>query len=254
MSTFQIILSVVLLFAGMVSFLEIGLRLGRGVAEGPGKALSALAGAVFGLMGLLIAFTFSGAAERFETRRQLIVAEKNAIDTAYLRIDLLPFPRQAPLRDSFRRYLDARLAFYAKLGDSAAAKAEIARVTALQQDIWSQVITACREGCQPPITVFVLASLTEMFDITTTRAVALQTHPPPVVFMLLGLLPLICSLLAGYDAAGKGRSLMHILAFAVILTITIYTILDYEYPRAGFLIRLDATDQILIDLRNSMNH
>jgi hypothetical protein len=53
-----------------------------------------------------------------------------------------------------------------------------------------------------------------------------------LVFVLLALLPMICSLLAGYDAAGKGRSLMHMLGFAVILAITIYIIIDYEYPRA----------------------
>jgi len=253
MRTSQIILVVVLLFAGMLAFLEIGLRLGRRATEGIGKAFSTLAGAVFALMGLLIAFTFSGAATRYEARRQLIVAETNAIGTAYLRIDLLPLPRQEPLRDSFRRYLDARLAFYRKLGDLVAAKAEMARVEALQQDIWSQTITACREGCSPPVTAFVLASLNEMIDITTTRTVALQTHPPTVVFLLLALLPLICSLLAGYDAADKGRSLMHILGFVVILTITIFIILDYEYPRSGLFVHLDATDQILVDLRNRMN-
>ena len=65
---------------------------------------------------------------------------------------------------------------------------------------------------------------------------------------------MICSLLAGYDAAGKGRSLVHMLGFAVILTITIYIILDYEYPRAGYFISLDATDQILVNLRHNMSH
>ena len=40
-------------------------------------------------MALLIAFTFSGAAARFDSRRQLVVEESNCIGTAYLRIDLL---------------------------------------------------------------------------------------------------------------------------------------------------------------------
>jgi hypothetical protein len=58
-------------------------------------------------MGLLIAFTFSGAASRFDTRRQLVVEEANAIGTAYLRLDLLPASAQSALRESFRRYLEA---------------------------------------------------------------------------------------------------------------------------------------------------
>ena len=45
-------------------------------------------GAVFALLGLLLAFTFAGAASRFDDRRKLIVEESNAIGTAYLRLDL----------------------------------------------------------------------------------------------------------------------------------------------------------------------
>jgi hypothetical protein len=79
-------------------------------------------GSVFGLLGLLVAFTFSGASSRFDTRRHLIVEETNAIGTAYLRLDVLPSTVQPALRDSFRRYLDSRLAIYRKLPDAAAAK------------------------------------------------------------------------------------------------------------------------------------
>ena len=58
--------------------------------DGSIAGLGAIEGAVFGLMGLLIAFTFSGAASRFEARRQLILQETNAIGTAYLSLYLLP--------------------------------------------------------------------------------------------------------------------------------------------------------------------
>ena len=61
---------------------------------------------------LLVAFTFSGAAARFDTRRQLIVEETNAIGTASLRLDLLPAAVQPPLRAHFRQYVAARLEVY----------------------------------------------------------------------------------------------------------------------------------------------
>jgi hypothetical protein len=253
MTTTAIVLIVLLLFGGMLAFLEIGLRLGKSTG-GASKAFTPLSGAVFGLMGLLIAFSFSGASTRFETKRQLIVAEKNAIETAYLRIDLLPVPRQEKMRDSFRQYLDSRLAFYQKIGDRQAAAAEMARTEALQRDIWSQAVVACREVGVNPTNTLVLSSMNSMIDITTNRMVALQMHPPGAVLVLLGILPLICSLLAGFDAADKGRSFVHMLGFAVILSIAIYIILDYEYPRAGLLIHLDGADEVLVDLRQSMNH
>src|SRR5262245_1505985 len=104
------------LFLGMLLFLEIGRRVGirrrKEDAEAGGEGVGALDGAVFALLGLLIAFSFSGASSRFDTRRELIVEETNDIGTAYLRLDLLPTHLQPALRESFRRYLDARLEVY----------------------------------------------------------------------------------------------------------------------------------------------
>jgi hypothetical protein len=65
-------------------------------------------------IGLLIAFTFSGAAARFDARRHLVVEEADAISTAYLRLDVLPSDAQAQLRDKFRRYVETRRAVYRK--------------------------------------------------------------------------------------------------------------------------------------------
>ena len=61
-------------------------------------------------LGLLIAFTFSGATSRFEARRHLLTEEANAIGTAYLRLDLLPATAQPELRRMMRAYVDARMA------------------------------------------------------------------------------------------------------------------------------------------------
>src|SRR5262245_20373776 len=91
------------LFLGMLVLLNIGRRIGmRRLANDPDGAMvgvGTVEGAVFGLLALLVAFSFSGAAARFDTRRQLIIAETNDIGTAYLRLDLLPPPVQPPLRD-----------------------------------------------------------------------------------------------------------------------------------------------------------
>src|SRR5262245_16840999 len=121
------------LFCGMLLLLELGWRLGRRQgrdAEGGQAGVGAVEGAVFALMGLLIAFTFSGAATRFDSRRQVIVEEANAIGTAWLRLDLLPSAAQPALRDMFRRYLDARLAVYQKVPNLLAAQTELDKARA----------------------------------------------------------------------------------------------------------------------------
>ena len=208
---------VVGLFAATLALMEtgrqIGIRRKKQDAEGSSAGLGAIDGAVFGLMGLLLAFTFSGAATRFDARRQLIVQEANNIGTAYLRLDLLPSAAQATLRADFRNYLDARLGFYKNLPqDPDTAKAEFARSVALQEKIWTQAVAGCRETGSPATTTLVLSSLNEMIDITTTRAVALETHPPVAIYCTLIVLVLTSSLLAGYGLVGaRTRSWIHMI-------------------------------------------
>jgi hypothetical protein len=244
------------LFLGMLLLLETGRRIGiKRLAQDPDGArqgLGVVEGAVFSLLGLLIAFTFSGAASRFDDRRHMIVEEANNIGTAWLRLDLLPPGPAADLRQLFRQYLDSRLETYRKLPDMQAAKAELARSIKLQGVIWTNAIGACRDAGSQPSHVLLLPALNQMFDITTTRTAAAKIHPPWIIFAMLGLLSLAASLLAGYGmAGGKSRSWIHILAFAAVTAITVYVIMDIEYPRLG-LFRVDATDRVLIDLRESM--
>jgi len=81
---------------------------------------------------------------------------------------------------------------------------------------------------------------------------ATQTHPPLILFVLLFGLALLGALLAGHAMAGsKERDWMHMATFALALAGAVYVILDSEYPRLG-LIRVDAFDQVLVELRQSM--
>jgi hypothetical protein len=205
------------------------------------------------LLGLMIAFTFSGASGRFDGRRKLVVEEANDIGTAWLRIDLLPTEAQAPLRELFRRYLDSRLDTYRKAKGAEMAMEEYGRSTKLQGEIWAMAVAACHDAPKPQAGMLLLPALNQMIDITTTRLMATRTHPPGIVFVLLVALALAGALLAGFAMAeGKGRSWVHILAFATVLATTVWITIDLEYPRLG-LIRVDAADAVLADLRRSMD-
>lgn len=243
-----------ILFGALLGCLALGRRLGvRDAASGAERSeVGAIDGAVFALLGLLIAFTFSGAADRFERRRTLIAHEANAIGTAYLRLDVLPPATQPALRESFRRYVDARLAIYRAIPDMAAVHEALRRAETLQDEIWRQAVSACQAspGWRPdPV---VLPAINEMIDITTTRTVATQDHPPTVIYVMLVALALVASVLAGYAMAGGVRARrIHAAAFALVLSATIYVIVDLEFPRAG-LIRIDAADQLLVGVREKM--
>lgn len=222
-------------------------------AEGEQASSALLDGAVFALLGLLIAFTFSGAASRFDERRELVINEANAIGTAYLRLDLLSVETQPALRTLFRQYLDARLEAYRRIPDMGAVQAALEQVNVLQGEIWLIAVKACQETGSVPTTNLLLAALNEMFDIATQRTVTgLEMHPPNIIFVMLFCLALISVGLAGYTTArSRGRSLTHAVIFSTIIAGTVYVILDLEYPRVG-LIRVDAVDRVLIDLRKSM--
>jgi hypothetical protein len=99
------------LFVGLLIAQLIGHSIGRRQHRASGGvekvASGVIDGAVFALLGLLLAFTFSGASTRYDLRRDLLVDHVNALGTAWLRIDMLQAEDQAALRALFPRYLDA---------------------------------------------------------------------------------------------------------------------------------------------------
>lgn len=246
------------LFVGMLFLLAAGRHIGarRLVSEGEGAktGTGAVEGAVFALLGLLVAFTFSSAASKFDTRRDLIVQEANAIGTAYLRLALVPEAPQRALRESFRRYVDSRLVVYRiATYDPARFREETARVSALQLEIWNQALSATQEkGAASGAPMLLLPALNDMIDITTTRTLATEMHPPVLIFGLLAFLALASALLAGYGMAGsRSPSWLHMIGFAAVMALAVYIIIDLEYPRLG-VIRVDAFDQALVEVRASM--
>jgi hypothetical protein len=242
------------LFAGMLVMLEVGRRTGiRRIAKGTEADLSsggALNASVFALLGLLLAFTFSGAASRFETRRQLIVEEANALGTVYLRFDLMPASGQSDLREKFKQYLDMRLAAYAN-PDVFAGKQQLAQAASIQHELWTQALTVSRApDASPDGGRLLLPALNTLIETTTKQTMANEMHPPIVVFAMLVALILVSSLLAGFSLAqGTRRNWIQVLCFAAVLSVTFYVILDLEFPRVGW-IRLD--DGPLVELRQRM--
>jgi hypothetical protein len=245
------------IFLGIVAFLMLGRWLGRRAIARYAAAglpnIGSLEAAVFALLGLLIAFTFSGALSRFDLRRGQAVDEANAIGTAYYRIDLLPAAAQPQLRETMRKYVDARIATYGALPDLEAARRELGRSQDLQRELWAQAVAAIRmPDSRPEAELLLMPAINQMFDIQTVRVVATQIHPPLIIYVMLIGLALASALLAGYQSAGeKSYDWVHKISFAAIVAFTVYVILDIEYPRLGW-VRLDAIDQLLVNARAGM--
>jgi hypothetical protein len=217
------------------------------------EVLSVAEGAVFALLGLLIAFTFSGAYERFEVRKLKVIEESNAIETAFLRTDFLAPATQEDIRNNLRAYTDSRIKVYNDLPFFRAAIAEWRHTLELKQILWTELQAACNITNDSNISIFVAESFNNMFDIANTRYVAIHIHSPTIIFFLLVVLASISAFLAGYATAkSETHHSLYLLLYVFITSFTIYIIIDMEFPRAG-LIRVDSFDKVLVDTRKHLD-
>ena len=119
---------------------EFGYRLGkyrrRRREEEKEAPLGTMVGAELGLLAFILAFTFGLAAARFDTRRQVLLDEANAIGTTYLRAGMLP-ERGEQIRDLLRDYVAVRLEAVqpGKLSEG------IRRSEDIQQKVWTEAET-----------------------------------------------------------------------------------------------------------------
>src|SRR6188768_3680505 len=111
-----ILLVVIIIFTLIIISYNTGYRLRSWVLKkNPDQStieLGAINGTLLGLLGLLLAFTFSMASSRFDTRRQLVIEEANNIGTVVLRTDIYPDSVRKLLRSNLKHYVEERIAFY----------------------------------------------------------------------------------------------------------------------------------------------
>lgn len=257
-SWFQVPLSAALLFVGMLLATEVGFRLGKRhkraqVNTSPDEATGTgiVDAAIFGLLGLLLAFEFGRTGSRLDLRRQLAVREANAIGTAWLRLEMLPAEPRENLQRQMRQYTDHRIHIWELFPDIEAALAEHAAADRLQGEIWTTAVAGCKTE-ETSTAMLLLPALNEMIDLSTAIRTATQTHVSALILTLLTSVALICSLLAGLSmSANERRRALHAVLFASATAITVYVILDMDHPRGG-LIQVGAADEALLAVRRGM--
>ena len=250
-------------FVGSLILLNYGRNLGlRYIRQGGASGMAGLAtaeGAVFALVGLLLAFTISGALQRFDERRQLVIQEANAVSTAYDRLGLFEGDVARVLQSRLKDYVHARIDLYRMPHDfSLWQRAEVfsrqqqVDISELKTGIWDAMLAACPQASFRPACSLALPALASLFEVSRLRAGASEKHPPQIVYVMLFGLGLGSSLLAGFGmAAAKARSWIHMVIFAGTLTVTLYIVTDMEFPRHG-LIRIESFDHFLVEAYEQM--
>lgn len=257
-------ITVLVMFLGSLALIELGRRMGKKHLDSDGRismtGLGAVEGAVFALIGLLIAFTLSGALQRYDDLRTLIVEEANAISTANDRLDMLDEPDRSDVRAQLKSYLDARLTLYKEdmtfsIVDNMSVydPDQLAKIAAIRKRLWRSAVSASARASTTAPSNLILPALNEVFSVARDRAGANERHPPRIIYLMLLGLGLTGSLLAGFGmAAGRQRSFLHIAAFTTAMSIALFIITDMEYPRQG-LITTTHFDLFLEKVLNELN-
>lgn len=243
-------LFVAILLVALVS-VECGYRIGRyrrdRHKEEKEAPVGTMVGAALGLLAFILAFTFGLAAERFESRRQVVLDEANAIGTTYLRAAMLP-ERGEQIRALLRDYVDTRLDTV-KSGNIAEG---LRQSENLQSQLWTETVAIGEKNPNSIVVGLFVQSLNEMIDLHAKRVQAgLRSRIPGAIWVGLFAVAILSLAAMGYleGLPGSRRSLA-ILAVAVAFSVVIELIADLDRPREGV---LRISQQPLLDLQKSMN-
>jgi hypothetical protein len=208
-----------------------------------------LLSAALALLGLLIAFTFSLALNRYDTRRTLVVQEANAIGTAWLRAGLAEGEAGQTLQRAIAGYADIRLKLPHSADEAGAVEIEQA-TTRTQAALWQQMKTAMT-AMQPPIAATLVTAMNEMFDLASARKAERAAHIPSDVVAVLILCAAMSAAIIGYVLGTTNRSHRTITSILfILLTLALLLILDLDRPWNGAVI---VSQQPMVDARAAMN-
>lgn len=204
-------------------------------------------GALLGLLGLMLGFTFAGASGRFVERQRLIVVEANAIGTAWLRADLLGAEDRAALRGALRQYAEHRVALA-----STVEHAEIVRAdAALDADctrLWDVAVAGT--GRAPGTAILVLPLVNEVIDLQGERKAVARLQLPAAVVALLAVAAGVSIFAIGFaEGLMASRHRVFAIALTVLVAMAVWLTIDLDHPREG-LTQVDAS--ALVEVLESM--
>lgn len=198
--------------------------------------VNALQNALLGLLALLLGFTISMSLTRFETRKDLVLAEANAIGTTYLRAQFLPEEQKDEVSRLLKTYVAARLDFFKAGVNDGRLNAANSQASHIRSRLWAAAVNSSKNATNPIAVSLFVQSLNDVIDVSEKRQVALENHVPETV---IGLLFLVSIAGLGFIGFGSGltgtRHHGSTAAFAILVALVLAVILDIDRPRRGLI-------------------
>ena len=216
-----------------------GAALSRGLARlrGPGDELSDtqqgyVVSSVFALLALLVAFTFSLAVDRYQTRRALVVQEANAIEAVYLKAQLLDEPHRSRFSNLLIRYAENHLELAQLRRDDSSAQKLISDDNFLLREIWTATVPAFQSIKTLDFSSSFVDAVTDLVQVGAERkAVRRSQIPSTILFVLIFYTLVAAAVLGGVMKTPKGRQFS-----VVLLALNIFALMlvaDINRPVEG---------------------
>ena len=199
------------------------------------SSLGTVIGAVMGLLAFMLAFTFSISAERFQTRRELLLQEVNTIYTTYLRAELLREPHRSEVQELLREYVAVRVNLARKISQQTSQQVQetlndgILQSEEINKQLWTYASALAAADRSSEIDALFISSLNDMIELHNSRAtiIGYRIHGP--VWLILYCITVLTMLTVGYQEgiAGKG-SLKMALVLAFTFSAVIFLIADLD--------------------------
>lgn len=239
----------VFMVIGVISGNYFGKRSDQRSAERKGDSL--MTAGIYTLVGLLMAFSFSMAGSRFDSRKKIIIEEANDIGTALLRSNLYPDSITVLFKEDFKKYIDARILYFESRTDIPRALASMDTANKYGTRIF---MLAARYAMEPGYVVpsqQMVPAVNAMLDIANTRFHDELYKVPSIIIFLIVVLSFISSFIYGYTARISGKRIDWLLSilYTLIFCLVFYFMLDLDRPRRG-LINLDETNKAIINLKS----
>lgn len=241
------------LLALIVGAAAFGLLLGRAhreSGEGVSESFGVLQGALLGFMALILAFALSLAVGRYESRRQEVVNDANAMGTTYLRAQTLPEPLRSKSMALIVAYTDVELRLSHVVPGTPDADRAVSGGSKLQRRLWNLATQAVQQ--QPVATAPRLyeESLNAMIDEQTVRVAGLGNRVPTEVLLLEIIGASLAMSLLGLHVGVLGRGMLGLMLAATMVASLLYASFDLDRPTRGL---IEVPDTPIAQLRDSMN-
>jgi len=187
--------------------------------------------AVMGLLALLIGFTFSLAIDRLDTRRERVLMEANAIETTYLRSQLLDEPHRTRISGLLVQYTDLSIAL-ANTEPGPRQRALLERNQALITDLWAETVAAFPSVKPFDFSSSYLESMNGLIELNAARQQARRARVPAEIFLALFLYQLIAAGVIGYVLVGRGSRRAGALLL-LLFGISLVLVIDVDDPYGG---------------------